>query len=119
MFFFLVIFCEMLIFRTLRKIKKKQTKKICGVCLPLSHGEFDASLIKKACDGMGFDSEILCEVMCTRTNQAIKEMIEAWNKMGEKKSIEDRIYNETHKMIGANNFQNLMLKIDGMIYQLN
>jgi hypothetical protein len=82
------------------------------VGLYMDPGEYDARLIKEAVDGIGFNTELLCEVLFTRTNQQLKEMQDAWNhSLKEKKDMSARIADETKKLLGANHFEHLCLKV--------
>lgn len=56
--------------------------------LYMEKGEFDAYLIHEAVDGMvGFNNELLCEVLFTRTNLQLKEMQDAWLQCLKKKNM--------------------------------
>jgi len=75
-------------------------------------GEFDAKLVKQACDGVGFNSDLLIEVVCTRTNEQIAAMKSAWStSLRQSKSLVERVRGETKKMMSGNHFQSLMLTI--------
>jgi hypothetical protein len=69
-------------------------------------------LIKEAVDGVGFNTELLCEVLFTRTNQQLKDMQEAWKQgLKMKQSLYDRVADETKKLLSGNHFEHLCLKI--------
>merc|ERR1740123_2488492 len=75
-------------------------------------GEYDARLIVQALAGMGYDSKLLIEVVCTRTNKQLNAMKSAWTtSMRKSKSMTDSIFGETKKMMSGNNFQTLMMVI--------
>jgi len=71
-----------------------------------------AKLIKDACDAFVFDTELLIEVICTRTNEEINAMKEAWSScFKEKNSLYERVRDETRKMLSGNHFQAFMLSL--------
>ena len=77
-----------------------------------SAGEFDAKQVLAACNGVGFNSDLLIEVVCTRTNEQIASMKSAWStSLRQGKSMAERVRSETKKMMSSNNFQHLMLAI--------
>merc|ERR1719150_217040 len=77
-----------------------------------SSAEFDAKQVLKACDGVGFNSDLLIEIVCTRTNEQISAMKSAWStSLRQNKSMVERVRGETKKMMSGNNFQHLMLTL--------
>ena len=71
-----------------------------------SAGEFDAKQVLAACNGVGFNSDLLIEVVCTRTNEQIASMKSAWStSLRQGKSMAERVRSETKKMMSSNNFQ--------------
>lgn len=77
-----------------------------------SPGELDARLVQQALAGMGYNSELLIEVVCTRTNAQLKAMQNAWTtSLRKKKSMRDAVMGETKKMMSGNHFQSLMMAI--------
>ncbi|ELU00440.1 hypothetical protein CAPTEDRAFT_158666 [Capitella teleta] len=63
-----------------------------GLCL--SAAEFDASQLKKAMKGLGTDEDCLIEILCTRTNEKLAEIVEVYKKVYGK-SLEEDIVSET------------------------
>jgi annexin A7/11 len=78
------------------------------VPLYLPPGAFDAQLMKEAMDGIGYNTDKMVEVLCTRTNEELKAMAAQWK---DKESLQDRVADETKKLFGANSLQTLMLAI--------
>merc|ERR1712141_881404 len=77
-----------------------------------SSAEFDAKQVLKACDGVGFNSDLLIEIVCTRTNEQIAAMKSAWStSLRQNKSMMERVRGETKKMMSNNHFQTLVLTI--------
>jgi len=77
-----------------------------------SSAEHDAKQVLKACDGVGFNSDLLIEIVCTRTNDQISAMQSAWSTaLRQNKSMKERVRSETKKMMSGNNFQHLMLRL--------
>jgi len=77
-----------------------------------SSAEFDAKQVLTACNGVGFSSDLLIEVICTRTNAQISAMKSAWTtSLRQNKSMVERVRSETKKMMSGNNFQHLMLAL--------
>jgi len=77
-----------------------------------SAGEFDAKQVKAACDGVGFSSDLLIEIVCTRTNEQIAAMKSAWSTaLRQNKSLTQRVQGETKKMMSGNHFQSLIMTI--------
>jgi hypothetical protein len=75
-------------------------------------GEYDARQILKACAGMGFNSDLLIEIVCTRTNEQLRRAKSAWSTcLRQSSSLEDRVRSETKKLMSGNHFQKLMLAI--------
>jgi len=88
-----------------------------------SAGEYDARLIMNALAGMGYNSELLIEVVCTRTWQQLCELRKAWvdcqyikhNECVDKQAgkyltggVVKAIQDETKKIMSGNHFQALM-----------
>jgi len=75
-------------------------------------GEFDARLMEKAMHGIGNDVELLNEVLCTRTNQQIRDMKMAWTaKIDSRQKLIDRVSDETKKFFGTTHYHNLCMKL--------
>ena len=48
-------------------------KKLCtGLCMSPAH--FDAMNLNKAIKGLGTDEQVLTEIICTRSNQQLKDI---------------------------------------------
>ena len=75
-----------------------------------SPAEFDTFLLKSAMDGMGCNSDLLMETLCTRNNAQLHAVREYWNG-SESIKLEDRIRSETSRLLGAGHFEDLMQKI--------
>ncbi|CAH8513652.1 unnamed protein product [Schistosoma turkestanicum] len=67
----------------------------CMVALCRSPSEFDAMELRKAMRGVGTDEEVLIEILCTRTNQQIREICEDYAKIYKGRSLEKDIKDET------------------------
>ena len=52
----------------------------CMTALCRTPSEFDAIELRKAMRGAGTDEEVLIEILCTRTNEQIREICEAYTK---------------------------------------
>jgi len=98
----------------LRDLKSElggSTEKLVCWCYE-SPGELDARLVLLALAGMGYDSELLIEVLCTRTNAQLKAMQEAWTtSLRRQKSMRAAVSDETKKRMSGNHFQSLMMAI--------
>jgi len=82
------------------------------VPLYMQRGEFDAHLLEQAMRGIGTDTDLLNEVLCTRTNDEIYDMKIAWKEyIDTKQRIEDRVSDETKKFFGVSHYHNLCLKL--------
>jgi len=80
--------------------------------LYMEPGEYDALLIKKAVDGIGYNRDLLIEVLFTRTNKQLQEMQEAWKKhLNVNRDMYSRVEDETKKFMSGNHFQQLCLNI--------
>merc|ERR1719464_2483495 len=61
---------------------------------------------------MGFDSELLIEVVCTRTNAQLQAMQGAWStSLRKQKSLRECVRDETKKRMSGNHFQSLIMTI--------
>ncbi|CAH8549701.1 unnamed protein product [Heterobilharzia americana] len=67
----------------------------CMAALCLSPAEFDASELFKAMKGAGTDEDVLIEILCSRTNEQINEIKEAYRKMHSGHDLEKDIKNDT------------------------
>ena len=79
--------------------------------LLLRPGEYDAIMIDEAMAGAGYNQTLLIEIVCTRSNEEISNMIYAWDNYAKKKhktSLKERIHKETSKLFSVGNFQTLM-----------
>jgi len=86
-------------------------EKLACACYE-SLAEYDARLVLNALAGMGFNSEMLIEVICTRTNKQIEAMKSAWTtSLRKQKSMIECVRGETKKVMSGNHFQSLMLTI--------
>jgi hypothetical protein len=82
------------------------------VPLYMWRGEFDAHLMEQAMRGIGTDTDLLNEILCTRTNDEIYDMKIAWREyIDSKQRIEDRVSDETKKFFGVSHYHNLCLKL--------
>jgi len=80
------------------------------VGLYMEPGEFDALLLKRAVDGMGYNRDLLIEILFTRTNKQLEEMQEAWKKyLNVNRDMYARVQDETKKFLSGNHFQQLCL----------
>ncbi|CAH8858638.1 unnamed protein product [Trichobilharzia szidati] len=52
----------------------------CMIALCLSPAEFDASELYKAMKGLGTDEDVLIEILCSRTNEQIREIKDAYGR---------------------------------------
>lgn len=73
-----------------------------------AHGEYDSRQVYEAVDGMGFNTKLLNEILCTRTNAQLAAMKNAWIKSP---NMVERIRSETKKRFSNNTYQTLMLNI--------
>lgn len=68
-------------------------KKLCaGLCM--SPADFDAMNLNKAIKGLGTDEQVLTEIICTRTNQELKD-IKAAYKTKYNKELEKDVIGDT------------------------
>jgi len=67
-------------------------------------GVIDAQWMKEAMDGVGYNADLLLEILCTRTNEEIEKMKEAWTHI-EKGTLVKRVSEETSKLFSSGNFQ--------------
>ncbi|CAH8858674.1 unnamed protein product [Trichobilharzia szidati] len=67
----------------------------CMIALCLSPAEFDASELYKAMKGLGTDEDVLIEILCSRTNEQIREIKEAYSKMHRGRDLEKDIRDDT------------------------
>ena len=88
---------------------KGSKEKLFRYCYK-SLGEIDGFIIRQAFNGMGYDTALVCEILCTRTNQQLRDMAAEFNKVS-KKTLKERCREETKKTMSSNNFQTLCLKI--------
>jgi hypothetical protein len=78
----------------------------------MTSGEFDARLMEKAMRGIGNDVEMLNEILCTRTNQQIRDMKLAWTaKVDARQTLIDRVSDETKKFFGTTHYHTLCMKL--------
>ncbi|CAI9719456.1 annexin A6-like isoform X1 [Octopus vulgaris] len=76
---------------------------ILGLCM--TPVEFDATNLNKAMKGLGTNEKTLIEIICTRTNQQLKEIKEVYKTMF-KNSLEDDIAGDT-----SGHFRNLLISL--------
>jgi len=82
------------------------------VPLYMEKGEFDAHLMEQAMRGVGTDTNLLNEILCTRTNDEIMDLKSAWKLwIDSKQRLEDRVSEETKKFFGISHYHNLCLKL--------
>jgi len=82
------------------------------VPLFMEKGEFDAHLIEQAVRGIGTDTDLLNEVLCTRTNDEIHDLKVAWTRyIDSKQKLDDRMSDETKKFFGVSHYHTLCLKL--------
>jgi hypothetical protein len=67
-------------------------------------GAADANWIKESLDGRGYNADLLLELLCTRTNEEIEQMKEAWGRI-EKETLVKRVGDETSKLFSAGHFK--------------
>ncbi|CAH8579867.1 unnamed protein product [Schistosoma rodhaini] len=67
----------------------------CMVALCRTPSELDAIELRKAMRGAGTDEEVLIEILCTRTNEQIREICEAYTKIYKGRSLERDLKDET------------------------
>eukprot|EP01083_Nonionella_stella_P191752 709502_1 len=72
----------------------KYEKLVVG--LWLDEGQYDAQQVAKAVDGLGFGTDLLNEIICTRSSKELEAMQKAWAKGT---SMVDRIKKETTKLL--------------------
>eukprot|EP00049_Salpingoeca_infusionum_P008027 m.129541 g.129541 ORF g.129541 m.129541 type:complete len:1100 (-) comp13892_c0_seq1:527-3826(-) len=65
------------------------------VCLLLEGGEADSKIVNKAIAGLGTNDTVLISVLCTRTNEEIQELKEAYPLMYKGKSLEQAVAGDT------------------------
>jgi len=82
------------------------------VPLYMDKGQFDAHLMEQAMRGIGTDTDLLNEILCTRTNDEIMDMKSCWRLcIDSKQRLEDRVSDETKKFFGISHYHNLCLKL--------
>jgi hypothetical protein len=82
------------------------------VPLYMDKGDFDAHLMEQAMRGIGTDTDLLNEILCTRTNDEIMDMKSAWKVcIDSKQRLEDRVSDETKKFFGISHYHTLCLKL--------
>ncbi|CAI2729887.1 unnamed protein product [Schistosoma spindalis] len=67
----------------------------CMVALCRSPSEFDATELRKAMRGAGTNEEVLIEILCTRTNEQIREICEAYSRIYKGRYLERDLKDET------------------------
>jgi len=77
------------------------------ICLALIEppGDYDAILVKQAVAGLGTDDDELIEVVCTRNNQELKDMREAYQRLYHK-DIEKDVVGDT-----SGSYRNLLISV--------
>eukprot|EP01083_Nonionella_stella_P073974 200384_1 len=74
-------------------------------------GVFDAEQVLEACSGMGFNTDLMNEIICTRTNEEIAAMKAQWSTFKKDKTLEERVQDETEKMFGSGSYSELLGQI--------
>ncbi|VDP36720.1 unnamed protein product [Schistosoma mattheei] len=67
----------------------------CMLALCRSPSELDAIELRKAMRGTGTNEEVLIEILCTRTNEQIREIREAYTRLYKGRSLEKDLKDET------------------------
>jgi hypothetical protein len=98
----------------LSDLKSKWSGDMERLVVPLymRPGEYDAILLKKAMDGIGCDTTVVTEILCTRTNKQIELMKEQWREiLTNKVTLEERIGDQTKSLTGTGHYRQLCLKL--------
>ncbi|CAL8091811.1 unnamed protein product [Calicophoron daubneyi] len=66
---------------------------ILALCLP--QADYDATELRKAMEGAGTDEDTLIEILCSRTNEQIRKIKEAYSRLFGGRSLEKDIASET------------------------
>ncbi|XP_071128347.1 annexin A4-like isoform X2 [Mytilus edulis] len=77
----------------------------CVVALMMPWDEFDAYELKRAMKGVGTDEDAMIEILCSRTNKQIQEIIATYKRLYSKK-LEDDIISDT-----SGHFKRLMVSM--------
>jgi len=68
-------------------------------------GVADAKWMKDALDGRGYNAELLLEILCTRTNEQLNSLKDAWSLLDKKETLTKRVSDETSKFFSAGHFK--------------
>ncbi|XP_052059323.1 annexin A4-like isoform X3 [Mytilus californianus] len=77
----------------------------CVVALMMPWDEFDAYELKRAMKGVGTDEDAMIEILCSRTNKQIQEIIATYKRLYSRK-LEDDIISDT-----SGHFKRLMVSM--------
>ncbi|KER33325.1 hypothetical protein T265_12644, partial [Opisthorchis viverrini] len=78
----------------------------CVEALCYSPAEFDARQLRKAVKGMGTDESALIEILCSRTNDQIRQIKEAYTKVNPGRDLEKDVISDT-----SGNFKRIMVSL--------
>ncbi|ELU05270.1 hypothetical protein CAPTEDRAFT_225672 [Capitella teleta] len=76
---------------------------IVGLCQPQS--DFDAQQLRKAMKGLGTDEQCLIDILCTRTNAEIHDIIQAYKRL-HKRDLKDDVASES-----SGDFRRLLISV--------